>query len=53
MAENDEKSLSGIELFESLDEDEIRRLEARCRWRRYRDGERVLDLAAALADILT
>lgn len=51
MAEADEKSLSGIALFEGLDEPDIRNLEARCRWRRYRDGERVLDSGSASRDV--
>ena len=37
--------------LESLDEAEIRRLEARCRWRRYRDGERVLDSGSSSRDV--
>ncbi len=51
MAEADEKSLSGISLFEGLDEADIRNLESRCRWRRYRDGERVLDSGSASRDV--
>jgi CRP/FNR family transcriptional regulator, cyclic AMP receptor protein len=46
-----ERSLSGIELFKGLDEADIRSLEARCRWRRYRDGERVLDSGSASRDV--
>jgi CRP/FNR family transcriptional regulator, cyclic AMP receptor protein len=49
--ETDERSLRGIELLTSLDEAEIRRLEARCRWRRYGDGERVLDSGSASRDV--
>jgi len=49
--EADEKSLSGIALFEGLDEPDIRALEARCRWRRYRIGERVLDSGSASRDV--
>lgn len=51
MPEDDAKSLGGIALFESLDEAEIRRLETRCRWRRYRDGERVLDSGSTSRDV--
>lgn len=47
----EEKTLSGISLFEGLAEPELRRLEARCRWRRYRDGERVLDSGSASRDV--
>jgi CRP/FNR family transcriptional regulator, cyclic AMP receptor protein len=46
-----ERSLSGIELFKGLDEADIRSLEARCRWRRYHDGERVLDSGSASRDV--
>jgi len=49
--EANERSLSGIALFEGLDETDIRTLEARCRWRRYRDGERVLDSGSASRDV--
>lgn len=51
MPEADERSLSVIALFEGLDESDIRALEARCRWRRYRDGERVLDSGSASRDV--
>ncbi len=51
MPEDNQKSLRAIELFKTLDEAEIRRLEARCRWRRYRDGERVLDSGGASRDV--
>lgn len=51
MPETDARSLRGVELFASLDEVEIRRLEARCRWRRYRYGERVLDSGSASRDV--
>ena len=51
MADENAKTLSGIALFESLDEADVRRLEARCRWRRYRDGERVLDSGSASRDV--
>ena len=43
----DLKSLAGIRLFEGLDEPELARLEARCRWRRFRSGETVLDYGSA------
>ena len=46
-----ERTLKGIALFEDLDDAEIGRLEARCRWRRYRDGERVLDSGSASRDV--
>ena len=37
------KSLAAVELFEKLDQEELRRLEDRCRWRRYESGDLVLD----------
>jgi CRP-like cAMP-binding protein len=40
---DDVRTLAGIELFEGLDEAERRRLEARCLWRRYKSGARILD----------
>jgi CRP-like cAMP-binding protein len=49
--EDSGKSLRSIELFTGLDDAEIRKLEARCRWRRYRDGERVLDSGSASRDV--
>ena len=41
------KSLRGIKLFEGLKEAKLKRLEARCRWRRFKNGETVLDYGAA------
>ncbi len=46
-----ERTLKGIALFVGLDDAEIARLEARCRWRRFRDGERVLDSGSASRDV--
>lgn len=51
MPDANERSLSGIELLKGLDETEIRSLEARCRWRRYQVGERVLDSGSASRDV--
>lgn len=51
MPDANERSLSGVVLFEGLDEAEIRTLEARCHWRRYRDGERVLDSGSGSRDV--
>ena len=48
---NGERTLRGIALFEGLEDAEITRLEARCRWRRFRDGERVLDSGGASRDV--
>jgi len=35
--------LEGIELLAGLPPETLRNLEKRCRWRRYRDGEQILD----------
>jgi len=45
------RDISPSTVGEILEEAEIRRLEARCRWRRYRDGERVLDSGSASRDV--
>jgi CRP/FNR family cyclic AMP-dependent transcriptional regulator len=39
----DEKTLAGIEMFADLDPEERRRIEAWCRWRRYRNNERIIE----------
>ncbi len=41
------KTLAGIRLFEGLDESDLKRLEDRCRWRRFKIGETVLDYGGA------
>jgi len=38
-----EHSLANVTLLENLDEAERKRLEARCRWRRFRNNEQVFD----------
>lgn len=43
MTENGGRSLEGVELLDGLDEDERARLAERCRWRRFKPGERVFD----------
>lgn len=45
------KSLKGIKLFEGLKEAKLKRLEARCRWRRFKSGETVLDYGSAGREI--
>ncbi len=39
----DLRTLAGIRLLEGLDQDDLKHLEARCRWRRFKSGETVLD----------
>jgi len=41
------KTLAGIRLFDGLDDAELKRMEARCRWRRFKSGETVLDYGTA------
>ncbi len=43
----DLRTLAGIRLFEGLDPVDLKRLEARCRWRRFKSGEIVLDYGSA------
>jgi len=50
MVEN--RTLSGIRLFEGLDREEIRRLESRCRWRRFKTGETVIERGSDTRDVL-
>lgn len=44
--------LDGIGLFSSLSDEEIRRLEQRCKWRHFRRGEQVLDRDSESRDIM-
>jgi len=50
MAEN--RTLSGIRLFEGLDDEEVRRLESRSRWRHFRTGETVIERGGDTRDVL-
>lgn len=43
MGDSVEHSLANVTLLENLDEAERKRLEARCRWRRFRNNEQVFD----------
>ncbi len=45
-------TLAGVTLFEGLDEDERRRLESRCTWRRYSPGELVLERGSESREVL-
>jgi len=49
MAEN--RTLAGIRLLEGLDEAELRRLEGRCRWRRFKTGETVIERGSETRDV--
>lgn len=48
---NEERTLAGIPLLEGLEAEEIARLERSCRWRRFREGERVLDSGGGSRDV--
>lgn len=43
--------LAGIELLSALPPDELRALEQRCRWRRHRAGEQILDRQSESRDL--
>ena len=45
------KSLAQIELFADLDQDTLARLDARCRWRRYKAGERILEYGSEAREV--
>jgi CRP-like cAMP-binding protein len=46
------RRLSDIEIFAGLDDAELRRIEARCQWRRYRAGETILDRGGETREVL-
>ena len=43
MRETERPTLADVDLFKTLDESERARMESRCRWRRYRSGERIFE----------
>ncbi|MEM7223737.1 MAG: Crp/Fnr family transcriptional regulator [Pseudomonadota bacterium] len=45
------KSLAQIELFADLDRETLDRLEARCRWRRYKANERILEYGSEAREV--
>ena len=51
MGDQGPNSLAGIEIFEDLDPAERKRLEERCRWRRIRPGEALLDAGSASREV--
>ena len=51
MEPDDARSLAHIEIFEGLEDAELRRLEARCRWQRYESGEHILDHGSASREV--
>ena len=48
----DQERLDGIGLLRSLSHGERRLIERRCRWRRYRAGEQIIDRDSAAQDVL-
>lgn len=51
MDETGRPTLAGIKLLQALDDAELAHLEARCRWRRYRAGERVFERGEKTRDV--
>ncbi len=43
MAQSDPPSLRAIDLFKNIDDETIRELDRRCRWRSYAPGEQIVD----------
>ncbi len=52
MAEQNEESLDGIGLLQSLAADRRQSIAQSCRWRRYKGGEQILDRDSASRDVL-
>ena len=46
------RTLAGVAIFEALDEDERRRVERRCQWRRYTPGETILERGCESREVL-
>ena len=46
-----EKSLSGIAIFEGLEEAEIRQIQQKCRWREYRANQEILASGSESQDV--
>ena len=51
MRETERPSLADVDLFKTLDESERARMESRCRWRRYRSGERIFERGDETRDV--
>ncbi|MFP6747746.1 MAG: Crp/Fnr family transcriptional regulator [Alphaproteobacteria bacterium] len=51
MSSTQQGRLAGIGLLEGLSDDEKRKLEKRCRWRRYDAGEQILDKDSSDRDV--
>lgn len=51
MSEADAKTLAGIEIFADIDEDRLRAIEARCRWRNYAPQEQIIDFQDDSQDV--
>jgi len=45
------RSLAGVDLFASLDPAALRALERRCAWRRWRNGEQIIDRETLSTDV--
>ena len=51
MAGDSARTLASIEIFQELDESVLKRLDFRCRWRRVKPGERLIDFGAESRDV--
>ena len=51
MDETGRPTLAGIKLLKALNDADLAHLEARCRWRRYRTGERVFERGECSRDV--
>jgi len=51
MAGDSARTLANIHIYEGLNEAELKRLDARCRWRRVKPGERLIDFGAESRDV--
>lgn len=48
---NDRRSLAGIEIFNGLCPETLRRLESRCRWQTYRAGKEIVAFSGTATDV--
>ena len=51
MESAESRTLAGIALFDGLDQATLGRLEAHCRWQRYRKGDRILEYGSASREV--
>ena len=51
MSQQPANSLANIGIFSTLGETTLRRLESRCRWRRVKNGQRIIDFGSECRDV--